>query len=472
MGRRKTKRIVSDVTITGIADKGKAIGRDAEGMVYFVEGAVPGDVVDVWVKRKKSSYKLGVATAFKKYSEERVEPFCKHFGNCGGCKWQNLSYEKQLVYKEQVVLDAFNRLGHVEVHKSYPILGCAETELYRNKMEYSFSDRRWVPQEELDREVEISFGPATGFHKAGAFNKIVQIETCYLQEDLSNKIRNRVHEMAIKNEWTFHNAKEHSGFLRNLMVRNSTLGEWMIVLIVGENNQNDISYILDDLIKNFPQLSSIYYVVNTKMNDSLQDQKFIHYQGATAITEKLGHISYKIGPQSFFQTNTGQAKKLYDRVVELADLNGTELVYDLYTGLGSIALYLANQCKEVIGVEEIKGAIADANFNQQLNNIDNATFFVGDCKDVFVEEFIAKHGFPGVIIVDPPRVGLHKDVVETILNSGVEKIVYVSCNPSTQARDIAILSSNYSVEAIQPVDMFPHTHHIENIALLKKKENA
>jgi len=469
LGRRRKKKIVTDVTLTGIADKGQAVGRDESGMVYFVKGAVPGDIVDVWVKKKKNSYRVGVVEQFKHKSEERVTPFCQHFGDCGGCKWQYLDYEAQLKYKEESIVDAFTRIGHLEIKEQRPILGCDKTKQYRNKMEYSFSSRRWVPQEELDSDEEVNFGPATGFHKAGAFNMVVQIEHCHLQENLSNIIRNFVHKMALEQEWTFYNPREHHGLLRNLMIRNTTLGDWMLVMIFGEDNKEAINYFMESVKAEFAQLSSIYYVINKKLNDSTADQEFIHYAGEKTITETLGHIKYKIGPKSFFQTNTYQAKRLYDKVVELADLKGDELVYDLYTGLGSIALYVADKCHKVVGVEEIAPAIDDANYNKELNGVSNAEFVVGDCKEVFTEAFVEQHGSPDLIIVDPPRAGLHKDVVAVLEKTGVAKIVYVSCNPSTQARDLSLLHDAYSVELIQPVDMFPHTHHIENIALLKKR---
>ena len=455
--------------MTGIADKGQAVGRDAEGMVYFVQGAVPGDVVDVWVKKKKSSHRIGVVEAFREKSAERVEAFCDHFGNCGGCKWQSLDYSSQLKYKEASVIDAFKRIGHLEVKEQKPILGCDRTKMYRNKMEYSFSQRRWVPQEELDAGGEVDFGPATGFHKAGAFNMVVQIEKCHLQDDFSNQLRNYVHNLAIEKEWTFYNARAHTGFLRNLMVRNTTQGDWMVVMIFGEENKEEIDFFIENFCTQFPNLTSVYYVINTKMNDSTHDLPFHYYKGEKKITEMLGHVKYQIGPKSFFQTNTYQANRLFQEVVKIADLKGTERVYDLYTGLGSIALYIANSCKEVIGIEEIAPAIDDARYNMELNGITNATFEVGDCRHVFTGEFVEKHGSPDLVIVDPPRAGLHADVVNVLANTGVDKIIYVSCNPSTQARDIALLHDNYTVELIQPVDMFPHTHHIENIALLKKR---
>lgn len=467
MGRKK--KVKPNIVMTGIADKGMAAGRDEEGMVYFVEGAVPGDVVDVLVTRKKSSFRKGLVHNFISYSEERIEPQCQHFGVCGGCKWQNLSYDSQLKYKQQSVLDAFKRIGHVNIEEKRTIIGCKNIFNYRNKMEYSFAYKRWVPKAELDSQEEVDFSQAVGFHKAGAFDKVVQIEKCLLQENYSNQIRNAIHKLALSNNWTYYNARQHQGFFRNLRVRNSSLGEWMVVVIFGEDNADDIKTTMEYIKNNFDKITSLYYVVNTKMNDTINDLPLHLYNGSTTITEQLGHIKYKISPKSFFQTNTEQANVLYDEIVKLADLKGDELVYDLYTGLGSIALYISNSCKTVIGIEEIKEAIDDANVNKSFNNITNAHFEVGDVKDQFTGEFVEKYGSPGLIIVDPPRAGLHKDVVSMLNQTNAKKIIYVSCNPSTQARDIALMSEFYNVDIIQPVDMFPHTHHIENIAVLNKK---
>ena len=465
----RKKKVYPDVTITGIADKGMAVGRDAEGVVYFVQGAVPGDVVDVLVLRKKSSFRKGIVKNFKKYSEERVQPFCKHFSMCGGCKWQDLSYASQLKYKEKVVTDAFSRLAHIEIEDIRPIMGCEDTEYYRNKMEYTFSSRRWVSQEELDKEGEVNFGQAVGFFKAGQFDKIVPITKCHLQEDLTNQIRNYVNEVAEKEDWSYYNIKEHHGFLRNLRIRNATTGEWMVIVVFAENNEDDIEQLMSMIEKKFPQITSLSYIINKKFNDTINDQTVISYAGLDHINERLGHIKYQIGPKSFFQTNTRQAKKLYDQIVEIGQFKLSDTIYDLYTGLGSIALYVADKCEKVIGIEEIKEAIDDAELNKGINNIDNAFFEVGDVKDQFNGHFISKYGQADVIIVDPPRPGLHADVVQTISDSNVPKIVYVSCNPSTQARDISLLADKYKVDIIQPVDMFPHTHHIENIALLTLK---
>ena len=465
----RKKKVKQNIKLHGIADKGLAVGRDEEGMVYFVDGPVPGDVVDVLITRKKSSFKKGVVHNYISYSEERSTPFCDHFNLCGGCKWQHLNYESQLKYKQQAIEDAFRRIAKSENFTTKNIMGCKQTSLYRNKMEYSFSSRRWVPQEELDTGEKVSFGPASGFHRAGAFDKIVQINKCHLQEDLSNAIRNRVDSIGREKEWTFYNSREHSGFLRNLMIRNTTKGEWMIVMVFGENNSEDIDFLLNTFKTEFPQLTSIYYVINTKLNDVIYDLDLILYHGKPYILEALGHIEYNIGPKSFFQTNTRQAKNLYDVVVEMADLEGDENVYDLYTGLGSIALYIANNCKQVVGIEEVPDAIKDANRNKEYNNIDNAHFEVGDVKDIFDENFIERYGKADLIIVDPPRAGLHANVCAMLNKADVDKLIYVSCNPATQARDVELLSERYTVETIQPVDMFPHTHHVENVAVLKNK---
>lgn len=467
MARRK--KVKPNLTIHGIGDKGVGVARDEEGIVYFVQGPVPGDVVDVLVLRKKSSYRKGVVKDYIKLSDERDDPFCVHFDQCGGCKWQHLQYESQLKYKQKQVSDAFQRIGKSDTHKLKAIQGCELTRRYRNKMEYSFSSRRWVPQEELDTGEKVIFGPASGFHRAGAFDKVVQIEECHLQDDLSNKIRNAVDKIARDKEWTFYNSREHLGFLRNLLVRNNSKGDWMLVFSFGEDNSDDIQYLLNEIKDRFPEVSALFYTINKKVNDVLYDLDLIHDHGDTYIVENLGHIKYKIGPKSFFQTNTTQAKVLYDFVVQMADLKGEEIVYDLYTGLGSIALYIADNCKMVVGIEEVPDAIEDAKTNKDFNNIENAHFEVGDVKDIFSLEFIERYGQADLIIVDPPRAGLHKDVCQMLNQADVDKIIYVSCNFSTQARDVALLSENYFVETIQPVDMFPHTHHVENIALLINK---
>ncbi len=466
MARRK--QVQENIKITGIADKGMAVGRDDEGMVYFVQGAVPGDIVDVLVLRKKSSFKKGIVYEYKSYSPERIEAKCLHFGVCGGCKWQNLDYTSQVKYKEQTVKDVFKRLAHIEPEEFRSLLSCNQIFEYRNKMEYSFSQRRWATKEELASDEIIEFGPAVGLHPPGAFDKVVQIDKCWLQDDLSNDIRNYLHELAQEKSWTYYDSKLHKGFLRNLRIRNSTLGEWMVLMIFGEKNDKDIFILLDMLSQKFPQITSLHYVINEKMNDSIHDLNTIHYKGEEGITEQLSHLKYRFGPKSFFQTNSYQAVKLFDLIVELADFKGTETVYDLYTGLGSIALYIAKNCKKVIGIEEIKEAIEDAEINKKINNVQNAYFEVGDVKDQFNDVFVEKYGKADLIIVDPPRAGLHKDVCEMLNKTAADRIIYVSCNPSTQARDIMLMPT-YKIKVLQAVDMFPHTHHIENVVLLEKK---
>lgn len=467
MARRK--KVYKNIQLSGIADKGMAVGRDDEGMVYFVDGAVPGDNVDVLVLRKKSSFRKGIVQNFNSLSSERIEAKCQHFGVCGGCKWQNLDYQAQLKYKQQSVMDVFKRLANIQPEEFQDILACENLFEYRNKMEYSFSHRRWATTEEIASGEDIEFGQAVGFHRAGSFDKVVQIDKCHLQDDLSNQIRNFVHKLALEREWTYYNSREHKGFLRNLRVRNTSLGDWMVVVIFGENNEEDIQITLDALKSEFPQISSLHYVINEKMNDSINDLDTIHVAGEETITEQLGHLKYKIGPKSFFQTNSEQAVRLYNLVKQLADLKGDELVYDLYTGLGSIALYLADQCDKIVGIEEIKEAIDDAEDNKALNHIQNAFFEVGDVKDEFNNHFIEKYGAADLIIVDPPRAGLHKDVCVMLNNTGCNRIIYVSCNPATQARDITLMD-NYKTVFLQPVDMFPHTHHIENVVLLERRQ--
>jgi len=465
MGRKK--KVYKDVQMTGIADKGMAVGRDKEGIVYFVDGAVPGDNADVLVLRKKSSFRKGIVDRFNSYSEERTEPLCDHFGVCGGCKWQNLDYEAQLKYKQKAVLDAFERIAKIRPERFEQIIGCDQLFEYRNKMEYSFSHRRWVTSEEIASGEDIDFGQAVGFHRAGSFDKVVQVDKCHLQDDLSNRIRNFIHKLALERNYSYYNSRDHIGFLRNLRIRNSTLGEWMVLVIFGQDDQEEIQVLMNDIKNAFPELNSLFYVVNTKMNDTINDLDTVLFSGADHITEALGHLRYRIGPKSFFQTNTRQALRLYNLIRELANLKGDELVYDLYTGLGSIALFLAEDCQSVVGIEEIEEAIEDANQNKKLNGIQNAYFEVGDVKDQFNTRFIEKYGKADLVIVDPPRAGLHKDVCDMLNQSGAERIIYVSCNPATQARDITLID-NYKPVYLQAVDMFPHTHHIENVALLER----
>jgi len=469
MGRRK-KKSVENVRMSGIADKGKAVGRDEEGKVYFIDGAVPGDLINAFIYKNRKGVGQGVIQDLIEPSPDRTDPFCQHFSLCGGCKWQHLSYERQIQEKQKVVYDAFDRIAKVEVGERLPILGADPTSFYRNKMEYTFCTRRWVPQEELDLKEEVSFGPAVGFHRAGSFDKVVEIEKCHLQDDYGNKIRNFVRDFANKNDWTYYDIREHHGMIRNMVMRNNRAGEWMVNVIFGENAPEDIESLLNAMVAEFDQIKSLWYTINTKLNDIITDLEIIHFNGEDHIQEQLGNAKFRIGPKSFFQTNPYQAEHLYSTVVEFCGFNGDENVYDLYTGLGSIALYLADHCKHVVGIEEIPEAIADAEKNKLLNNNSNTTFYAGDVKDILTTAFAERHGKPDIVITDPPRAGMHEDVVKMLIELSAPKLIYVSCNPSTQARDVKLLDEYYELVKIKPVDMFPHTHHIENVALLKLRD--
>jgi 23S rRNA (uracil1939-C5)-methyltransferase len=468
--KRKFKTVtVEQLEITGVEFQGKGVARH-NGKVIFVEQAVPGDVVDVRLTKSKKDFAVGTVINFHKYSEERQQPFCEHFGICGGCKWQSLPYEKQLHYKHSFVVDAITKIGKLNDVPILPIIGCEQQTFFRNKLEYTFSDSSWLTQEQLDSDEIFEQRNALGFHVPGRFDKVVHVEKCWLQNDLSNEIRNFAARYANENKLPFFNIRAQTGLLRNLIIRTATTGENMVVLVVKENDEAAIHGIMEQLKNNFPQITSLNYVVNSGANDMIHAFEVICYHGKPFIIEQLGDLKFKVGPKSFFQTNTLQAKKLYDIALEFTDLKGTENVYDLYTGIGSIALYAANKCKSVAAIEQIPDAIADAKENAELNNISNCTFYVGDVKDMFNEDFYSKHGAPDVVITDPPRVGMHGDVVKTLLNMPVPKIVYVSCNPTTQARDLQLLSEKYTIEKIQPVDMFPQTYHIESVALLTLKQ--
>ena len=468
--RRNKKKIIPNVRLTGIADRGKAVGRDEEGMVVFVEGGVPGDLMDVMTQRKKKGVWNGVPHKIHEFSEDRTEAFCQHFSQCGGCKWQHLEYSAQIKHKNKVVLDAFSRLAKVEIDDIQDILGAEKIRNYRNKMVYSFSGRKWIPQEIIDKGEEVDFRNGLGFYRAGAFDKVVDITECHLQEDLSNKLRNRLRDYTLQNEISYHDPKSHKGFMRNLFVRNNRKGEWMVNIVVHSDDQEIIQPMMETIKTEFPEIVSLWYTINPKMNDSTADLDRIHFSGDKFLQESLGDVTFNIGPKSFFQTNTYQAEKLYQTVLDFADFQGTENVYDLYTGLGSIALYVAKHCQSVVGIEEVEAAIEDAKMNQRLNGIDNAMFYAGDVKNILDESFAENHGAPDILITDPPRMGMHADVVNMLLKLESPKLIYVSCNPSTQARDIAILKEKYDVLKIRPVDMFPHTHHIENVALLQLRK--
>ncbi len=467
--RKKNKQntVIEDLVISGLAAEGQAIGRH-DGMVIFVEGAVPGDVADVLLLKKKRDYAQGKIKALKKASDLRTEPFCSHFGVCGGCRWQFLSYDKQVEYKQQIAEEAFKRIGKLEYPPFLPIVKADPTRYYRNKLEYTFSNRRWLTQAEVDSNNEHLSRNALGFHVPGMFDRVVNIEHCYLQDSLSNDIRNEIYRFARQQDWTFYDIKTHSGFLRNLIIRNSSLGEWMVNVCFGEDDAPKRRQLLDRLLQVFPQISSLHYTVNTKFNDTIYDLEVVTYFGNGYITEQLDDTRYKISPKSFFQTNSSQAVQLYRIARQFAALNGQELLFDLYTGTGSIAIFMAKQCRQVVGIEEIPQAIEDAKFNAQLNRLDNAHFYAGDVKKLLADA-VARHGQPDVLITDPPRAGMHADVVGQLLELNPQRLVYVSCNPATQARDLQLLSDRYSIEQVQPVDMFPHTFHVENVASLRRR---
>jgi 23S rRNA (uracil1939-C5)-methyltransferase len=463
--KKKRAKILEKVVITGIADKGKAVGRDAEGMIVFVESAAPGDVVDVKIHKEKSGYSEGVTIKIHEYSPERTTPFCQHYYLCGGCRWQHITYEAQLRHKQLQVESTFKHLAKVEVGEWLPILGCNEHTFYRNKLEYTFSNKRWLTHDEVNTQIS-NLENVLGFHRPGAFDKILNVDKCWLQADPSNDIRNGIKRIAIEQKLSFYDMKTHSGFMRHLFIRLTTLGEIMVIVSVKRDDKERITRLLDAIIAEFPQITSLMYCVNGKLNDFILDLPIITYTGKDFIEEMLGDVRFRIGPKSFFQTNTKQAERLFDTVAEFCDFKGGENVYDLYTGIGSIGLYLAKKVGHVVGIEEIGPAIEDAKENAERNGLTNTTFYAGDVKDILTTEFAEKHGKPDVLITDPPRVGMHEKVVRMLLELEAPKIVYVSCNPATQARDLMLLHEKYDVVKVRPVDMFPHTHHVENVALL------
>lgn len=467
MGRGK-KPLLENVEIKKIAAEGKSIAYIDE-KILFVPNTVPGDVVDVQVTRKRKSFMEGFVVKTHQLSELRTPPFCPHFGVCGGCKWQNLPYEMQLQFKQQEVIDNLERIGKVELQHISPILGSAQTTLYRNKLEFTFSSKRFLTREEIGQDADIERTPALGFHVPGLFDKVVDISTCYLQGNFSNEIRNFIKEYALKHRLEFFDIRNQEGFLRTLIIRTSSTGEIMVVLAFFHEDRQEREALLDALQQQFPQISSLMYVINEKANDTLTDQEIVCYAGKDHIFEEMEGLRFKIGPKSFYQTNSGQAYKLYSRTRELAGLTGKETVYDLYTGTGTIANFVAREAAKVIGIEYVPEAIEDAKINSAINGIANTVFYAGDMKDVLNDEFITAHGHPDVIITDPPRAGMHPDVVATILKAAPDRIVYVSCNSATQARDLHLMDERYKVMAVQSVDMFPHTHHVENIVLLQKR---
>lgn len=470
--KKQAQPILSDLAVSQIAAEGKTIARHPDGRVVFVEGAVPGDIVDVQVTKAKKDYVDARMVVVKQASADRVVPFCSHFGVCGGCKWQQLVYEKQAAYKQQLTEDAFRRIGKLTFPPLLPIIAADTTQYYRNKLEFTFSNKRWLSKEDLDSGLPIENRDAVGFHIPGMFDKIVDIDHCYLQPEPSNQIRNAVRQYALEHGYTFYDVKQHVGFLRNLIIRTSTLGELMVIVSFGEDNPTEIENLLSFLLQQFEQITSLHYAVNLKFNDTLFDQNIITYSGRGFIYEELEGLRFKISPKSFFQTNTQQALKLYQTARSFAKLKPTDTVYDLYTGTGSIGIFVAKYCKKVIGIEEIDAAIADARYNAELNQVGNTHFYAGDVKRLLTQQLVAEHGTPDVLITDPPRAGMHPDVVQIILDLAPPRMVYVSCNPTTQARDLQLLSVKYDIIQVQPVDMFPHTFHIENVVeLCLRKEN-
>lgn len=474
MGRKKKEYpLLERVEITAVAAEGKALAR-VNDLVVFVPFVVPGDVVDLKILRKKHSYAEAEAVKFHEYSSERAVPFCKHYGVCGGCKWQCLAYEHQLKYKQQQVVDALTRIGKVQIPEVLPILGSECTREYRNKLEFTFSNKRWLTWEEVEKSVKYDNMNALGFHIPGAFDKVLDIEECHLMDDLNNRLRNGIRDFAVRESIPFFDLRSQEGMLRGIMIRTSTTGEVMLLLqakVVDDSQMEQLNKVLQYIADTFDEVTSLLYVINNKCNDTFGDLPVHTYKGTDVIYEEMEGLRFKVGPKSFYQTNSRQAYNLYKVAREFAALTGDEVVYDLYTGTGTIANFVARRAKKVVGIEYVEDAVADARVNSELNGLDNLTFFAGDMKDVLTREFIEEHGRPDVIITDPPRAGMHTDVIDTILFAAPRRIVYVSCNPATQARDLSLLDCHYRVLAVQPVDMFPHTHHVENVVLLERRNN-
>ena len=465
----KTKKplpILTNITITDIAAEGKAIAK-VNDIVVFVPFVVPGDVVDLQVTRKKSHFMEARAIHFHQYSNQRTESFCEHYGVCGGCKWQILPYQDQLNHKQKEVVDNLSRIGKIELPEISPIIGSARTEFYRNKLEFTFSNKRWRTYEEMTEGKQFDTMNAVGYHIQGQFDKVLDINKCWLQDDISNQLRNEIKRYALEHELTFFDLRIQEGFLRTMLVRTTSTGELMLIMVFFHEDKTAREALLQHIADKFPQITSLLYVINSKANDTITDQEVVVFKGNECIYEEMEGLKFKIGPKSFYQTNSEQAYELYKVARNFAGLTGKELVYDLYTGTGTIANFVAHQAKQVIGIEYVPEAIEDAVLNSKLNKIDNTLFYAGDMKDILNAAFIEKHGKPDVIITDPPRAGMHTDVIDAILVAQPDRIVYVSCNPATQARDLYLLDNVYKVTAVQPVDMFPHTHHVENVVLLE-----
>lgn len=469
--KKKPFPILENVTITDIAAEGKSLVR-INDLVVFVPWVIPGDVVDLQIRRKKHSYAEADVVRMIEPSPLRKEPICEHFGVCGGCKWQMLPYDEQLKFKQKQINDQLTRIGKVQLPEFRPIMGSVKTTEYRNKLEFGCCNKRWLTKEQVISGFKYDNSNGIGFHITGAFDKILPIEKCHLMDNLHNRIRNGIRDYAFENNLTFYDLRNHAGLLRDIIIRNSNTGEWMVIIQFHYDEEGDEQKALDLMqfvADQFPEITALMYVNNQKFNDTIGDQDVIIYKGNDYIFEQMEDLKFKVGPKSFYQTNTEQAYHLYCVAREFAGLTGKELVYDLYTGTGTIANFVAKKAHKVIGIEYVPEAIEDAKINSQINNISNTLFYAGDMKDILVDEFINEHGHPDVIITDPPRAGMHPDVVQTIINAAPKRIVYVSCNPATQARDLQLLDGTYKVTAVQPVDMFPHTPHVENVVLLEKR---
>ncbi len=469
MARRNKNKIFENIEVIDAGARGKTIAKAPDGKVIFLSNAVPGDIVTVQTFKKRKAYYEGKATHFIKLSEKRTEPVCEHFEHCGGCKWQHMKYEDQLFYKEKEVVNNLKRIGHLELPEITPILGSTKHYFYRNKMEFSFSSNRWLTYEEINSEEQIDNKNALGFHIAGMWDKILDVEKCHLQEDPSNTIRNSIKAFAIENELSFFNPRAQEGMLRTMMLRISSTGEIMLVIQFYEDHPTKRELLLDFIAKRFPEITSLQYIINQKANDTIYDQDVILYKGRDYILEEMEGLQFKINAKSFYQTNSDQAYELYTIARNFANLSGTETVYDLYTGTGTIAQFIAKKAAKVIGIESVPEAIADAKENAKLNQISNTEFYVGDMAKIFTADFIKTHGKPDIIITDPPRDGMHKNVIQQLLNIAAPRIVYISCNSATQARDLALLNEKYTIIQSQAVDMFPQTHHVENVVLLEKR---
>ncbi len=468
MAGKKSTEIIENVLVEEIGAEGNAISR-LNNMVIFIPMVIPGDIVDIRIIRKRKKYMMGEVIRMIKKSPSRSEPFCEHFGICGGCKWQHLPYSDQLKFKEKQLTDALQRIGRIENFRTSTIIPSQKTEFYRNKLEYTFSSSKWFTREEIDSGKKFENTRAAGFHIPGMHNKVVDLNKCWLQEEPGNRIRNFAKDYCVRAGHSFYDVRNHHGFLRNLIIRDTSTGELMTVFSFGDNQKKAIYSMLNEIKNCFPDITSLLYTINTKRNATIYDQEIITFHGKDHITERLENLSFRIGPKSFFQTNTLQALQLYRKVREYAGLTGREIVYDLYTGTGTIANFIAENAGKLVGIDSIPEAIEDAKRNSLLNDISNTQFYTGDIKNLLDEQFIRENGKPDIIITDPPRAGMHRDVILSVLKAKPEKIIYVSCNPATQARDVELMKEMYEIDAVQAIDMFPHTHHVESIILLKRK---